>query len=176
MADQFEYECALSGVTEEGGMSFADDGLGDCPPGWVQVTMKRRLINPKYMAIQQTKENLVALSMQQIPDNVPDAVKRVQRTMMEIQVEAQFHAVEAETPPFLTYEEKVFIAPPETNSDLLEAFNEVREGIGLEPLDGTMFAANDDDDDEDEDEDEGDEASSDSASEGGDEMDELDAD
>lgn len=171
MADQFEYECALSGVTEEGGMSFADDGLGDCPPGWVQVTMKRRLINPKYMAIQQTKENLVALSVQQIPDNVPEEVKQVQRTMMQIQVEAQFHAVEAETPPFLTYEEKVFIAPPETNSDLLEAFNEVREGIGLEPLDGTLFAADDD-----EDEDEGDEDSSDSASEGGDEMDELDAD
>jgi hypothetical protein len=171
MADQFEYECALSGVTEEGGMSFADDGLGDCPPGWVQVTMKRRLINPKYMAIQQTKENLVALSMQQIPDNVPDEVKQVQRTMMEIQVEAQFHAVEAETPPFLTYEEKVFIAPPETNSDLLEAFNEVREGIGLEALDGALFTADEDDDD-----DEGDEDSSDSASEGGDEMDELDAD
>jgi len=172
MADQFEYECALSGVTEEGGMSFADDGLGDCPPGWVQVTMKRRLINPKYMAIQQTKENLVALSMQQISGNVSEEVKQVQRTMMEIQVEAQFHAVEAETPPFLTYEEKVFIAPPETNSDLLEAFNEVREGIGLDLLDGTLFAADGDDADEAG----GDEASSDPSSEGDDEMDELDAD
>lgn len=148
MADQYEYECALSGVTEEGGFSYADDGMSDCPPGWVQVTMKRRLINPKYVAIQRTKESMIALAVQQIPGNVSQAVAQAQRAMLTLQVEANFHGLESVTPPFLTYEERVYIAPPESNPDLLEAFNEVREGIGLDRLDGTMFSSDDEDSDE----------------------------
>lgn len=174
MSDEFEYECALSGVTEEGSMSYDGDDMADCPPGWVQVTMKRRLLNPKYIAIQRTKENLVVMSMQQIPANVADEVRQAQRAMLEIQVEAQFHGVEAETPPYFTYEEKVFIAPPESNIDLLEAFNEVREGIGLDPLDGTMFQPEPEDDEDDEDADSSGEEESGSA-EDEDEMDEIES-
>ncbi len=139
MEDQYEYECALSGVSAEGSTSWESDGMADCPPGWVQVTMKRRLVNPRYMALLQTKETIVAIGMQQIPENVTDEIRTAQRAMMVIQTDANFHALEAETPPYLTYEEMVYIAPPETNPDILEAFNEVREGVGLDLLDGSVF-------------------------------------
>ena len=145
MTEEFEYECALSGVSSEGSIPYAGDGMDDCPPGWVQVTLKRRLVNPKYVAIQQTKAGLLQMSAQQIPANVPAEARAAQMAMLSIQVEAQFHGVESETPPYLTYEEQVFISPPETNPDLLEAFNEVREGVGLEPLDGQMFFAEEED-------------------------------
>lgn len=168
MPDLYEYECALSGLSEEGAMSYDGDQMADCPPGWVEVTMKRRLVNPKYVAIQRTKESMIAIAAQQIPANVSEEIKQAQRAMMSIQVEATFHGIEAETPPYLTYEERVFIAPPETNPDLLEAFNEVREGIGLDKLDGTMFQ------DEEEQDEQSDDGDSTPAAETDDDLDEID--
>lgn len=148
MSDLYEYECALSGVTAEGGLSFDDDQMGDCPPGWVEVTMKRRLFNPKYLALQRLKETMVSQAARQIPENIPEELREAQVSMMMLQVEATFHSIEADTPPYLTYEERVFIAPPESNPDLLEAFNEVREGVGLDPLAADGFLEDGEDEDE----------------------------
>jgi hypothetical protein len=47
------YECAITGLTAEGGESGP---MGPLPAGWFKVTFARQVLNPKWVAIQQLKE------------------------------------------------------------------------------------------------------------------------
>lgn len=142
------YECAMSGITEEADEKFAGDGLDDLPVGWTKITMTRRQLNPKWMAIQQVKEASVEALLQQFPEEV----REVQRFVVEIQVEAQLKALENDTPMFLAdVQDVVFISDSE---DIEDDLNEIREKLGLEPM--PLFDEDDGDDEDDEDgEDEG---------------------
>ena len=139
------YECAISGLAEEAIDKFDKDGLADLPVGWTKITMTRRQVNPKWLAIQQVKEASVEALLQQFPEEVRD----MQRFVVEIQVEAQLKALENDTPEFLSdVEDIVYVSDSEDVEDIL---NEMRENLGLGPM--PLFDE-DDEDDEDEDEDE----------------------
>tara|TARA_Y100000034_G_scaffold136418_1_gene212767 strand:- start:166 stop:711 length:546 start_codon:yes stop_codon:yes gene_type:complete len=127
----FDYECALTGITSEGSKFHEEDRLDDLPPGWLQVSFKRRAVNPEYMALQQVKQSMVEGLMSQVPEDYPDEIVGMQFQAISMQVEAQFHAMESSISPYITYEEEVFVAPPESNDVVLEAVNEVRESFGL---------------------------------------------
>ena len=140
------YECALSGISEEAEEKFAGDGLDDLPVGWTKITMTRRQVNPKWMAIQQVKEASVEALLQQFPEEI----REVQRFVVEIQVEAQLKALENDTPMFLAdVQDVVYVSDSE---DIEEELNEIREKLGLEDM--PLF---DEDDEEDEEGEEGDE-------------------
>ena len=143
----FEYECALSGITAQGAENYDGDGLEDLPPGWVQVTMTRRMLNPRYLALMQTKEGLIQGAMQmatsQLPDDVPPEILQGQETAIRLQIDAQFFLLERDTAPYITESEVVFLAPPEKSEAVLKNVNQVREMLGMDALD--------DDDEEDED-------------------------
>lgn len=145
MNENYEYECALSGKTAEGELPFDGDNLGDLPPGWIQVTLTRRVINPEWLLLQQTKEAAVTMAANQIPANVTGAIRNAQVNVIRMHIRAQYHAIEAEIPPYLSYTEQVHIAPPESDSDLLEAFNELRESLGLEAYDTSVLDDGDED-------------------------------
>ena len=134
-SDNYDYECAFSAKRAEGGTDYEGDNLGDLPVGWIAVTMRRRLYNPDWTAIQQTKMAMVQAALQQLPANLPAEVVSQQRQMFEVQVKAQFLALEAQTPPFITFEENIYVSPPETDRELLAAFNGAREAFGLTTLD-----------------------------------------
>lgn len=124
----YEYECAMTGLTREGGAEEEFDGLGDLPVGWTRVRITRRAYNPRWVMIQQVKEAMVANMLQQMP---PEA-QAAQRHILGVQVDAQFHALESDTPMFLPdIDEVVYLSG---SGDIVDSVNEMREMLGLEPL------------------------------------------
>jgi hypothetical protein len=141
---QYEYECALTGVVQPGGHEDDSDKLGDLPVGWTRIQMTRRQYNPKWILIQQVKEAMVEGLMGQFPPELHD----VQRYAVTVQVEAQFHSLEKDTPMYLPdVDDVVYISD---NGEIVENVNEVRDMLGLSELP-------EEDEDEDEDEEEEDE-------------------
>jgi hypothetical protein len=128
------YECSLSGVRAEGEYHFENDKLGDLPVGWVQITIKRRSFNPRWVAIQNAKESSVALIMAQLPKQLSAEVRANQEQMLRLQQEAHYHGLEKETPVYLTSEEVVYVADPLSSSDVKAAFDEARAGLNLGPM------------------------------------------
>ena len=146
----YEYECALTGLTQEGGLDDDSDSLGDLPAGWTRIQITRRAYNPRWVMIQQVKEAMVENMVQQVPPEL----REMQKVVIALQVDAQFYAMESETPTFLPdIDEVVYVSDEQV---AVPAMNEVRESLGLMPL----VEDADDDDDEDEDEEEDDEETS----------------
>jgi len=134
--NNYEYECSVTGVVEEGGRSYDKDGLGDLPSGWTQITMKRRELNPKWILIQQVKSAMVEGLVQQFPLEIQD----VQKYAVSLQVEAQFHGLEEATPMYLlAVDDTVYISD---SGEVVESLNDVRELVGLEPIE---FVTDDED-------------------------------
>lgn len=128
--DQYEYECALSGIVTPGELSYDGDDLGDLPVGWIEVRMTNRVLNPQYVLIQQIKKAMADSLMSQYPEEVREA----QGVAIRVQIDAQFYQMERDTPPYLTEAEVLYLAPPEVSEDVAEAVNKVRELLGLEVL------------------------------------------
>ena len=128
------FECALSGVVAEGEIYWDGDGLEDLPPGWFEVTMRRRIPNPQYLMVQQAKAAQVEIAIAQLPDSAPAHIKSAHRQMLVIQTNALYHSYEENIDPFFTIEEVVNVSPVEVQEDLLEAFNDIREMLGLPNL------------------------------------------
>ena len=128
----FDYECALTGITAQGTQYYESDGLDDLPPGWIQISFQRRAPNPQYAMLQQVKDSMVEGMASQIPQDYPEDVVEAHVRAITMQVEAQFIGLESKTPPYITYEEEIYVAPPESNEVVREAVNEVRENLGLE--------------------------------------------
>ena len=135
------YECAISGVEEEASVE-ASAPLGGLPLGWFKITFVRQVMNPKWIAIQQLKEAMTTNVLNQIP-KAED--REIQQVAVTLQVEAQFAALEAATPKYLTQEEVVYTAPPEAEEAIRDVFNEIREPLGL-----GLFATLDEQDEQDE--------------------------
>ena len=130
MNDQYEYECALSGLIAPGAMPFLGDDLHDLPPGWIEVRMSHRIVNPRYALLQQVKEAMATALMGQFAEEVRES----QGVVVRLQIEAQFYQMEQDIEPYLTEVETVYLAPPEVSEDVAAAVNQVREMVGLEAL------------------------------------------
>lgn len=123
-----EYECAVSGTTVPAAPYNESDGQGDLPVGWTRITLTRRQYNPKWVMIQQTKQGMIEGLIQQLGQDMPE----FQQFALSLQVEAQFHGLESETPMYLPdVEEVVHLSG---SDEILESVNGMRELIGLEPL------------------------------------------
>jgi hypothetical protein len=116
--------------------------LGGLPLGWFKITFIRQVMNPKWIAIQQLKEAMTTNVLNQIP-KAED--REIQQVAVTLQVEAQFAALEAATPKYLTQEEVVYTAPPEAEEAIRDVFNEIREPLGL-----GLFTTQDEQDEQDE--------------------------
>lgn len=127
-----DIECSVSGIFAEPVAEFKEDGLEDLPPGWTQVTIKRRLPNPKYYAIQRLKEamfeNMMAAAKQQ---NIPEDAREMQELAIQLQVEATMAALEQKTPLYNTTTEIIHIAPPETDPGIKAVVRYLRENLSL---------------------------------------------
>jgi hypothetical protein len=161
MDENNDFECALSGVITEGETFWDGDGLDDLPAGWFEVTIRRRIPNPQFLMVQQAKAAQVEIAMTQLPPNAPKHLRAAHRQMLSIQMDALYHSYEENIAPFFTVSETVHVSPVEAQEDLLEAFNDIREMLGLEHLppidtgeeDLPQLADDEDEDDEDIDDD-----------------------
>lgn len=120
---QFDYECALTGLTKEGS-EFFDDDLADLPVSWSKVTIQKREYNPKWLMIQQVKQMAIQGMLQQLPPEM----QREQGWALSLQVEAQFHSMESQTPMFLVDEEVAFISD---DKEVNEVMLGLRDTLGL---------------------------------------------
>lgn len=142
----FEYECALTGVTEPGSHPENSDGLEDLPVGWTKVRMQRRCWNPKYLLLQKVKETII----EQLVGRYPPEQQALQRAAVTIQIEAQYHAYESDISMYLIdIDDTVFLSD---SGEVAGSINELREMVGLERL-------KEEEEDEDEDEEESDDES-----------------
>lgn len=124
-----EYVCSLSGVEAEDDdiLDDATDDLGAMPVGWTRVTFQRRLMNPRWEEVEQGKAMLIEAALSQ----VPEANREEARVLVTLQIDAQFVALEAATERYVTYDEVIYVAPPEMDRALAAEFFAVRERLGL---------------------------------------------
>lgn len=122
------YECAISGLTEEPGDFSDSDGLDDLPVGWTRVQISRRAHNPKWIMLQQLKENMVAQMLQQLPPSMHEG----QIPYLQLQAEAAYAHLEKDTPMYVSdVQDVVFISD---SSDVLGELNDLRAALGLDPV------------------------------------------
>jgi hypothetical protein len=119
-----DFECALSGEVGE------PDEDGEMPLGWTMVTLQRKLPNPRWIEIQQGKAALVEATMSQMPPEVQEQM----RWMVQLQIDAQFAELEGQTEPFEMVSEIVYISSPERDEQVMDAYNDLREKMGLDAL------------------------------------------
>ena len=120
------YICAFSGVAPTEEEILESDG--ELPDGWVKISLIRRFLNPKWIAIQHVKQGLLKQSLEGLPKE-----EREENLMtLAVQVESQYFAMEADTDKYLEEEEEVFMAPPESDTALFDEYNKFRKFLGLE--------------------------------------------
>jgi len=125
------FVCSLSGVEAPEEEILPDDladGLGLLPMGWTRLTIDRRLPSQDWQEVQQVKMLLAEAAFQQLPkeQQVPEAKRTIQ-----IQIAAQFAALEASMSPFNNLQEVIFLAPPELDPALAKEFFDIRGRLGL---------------------------------------------
>ena len=119
-----DYECSISGQSEEPGEVEEADGLDDMPVGWTQITMRKRVWNPKWLTLQQVKRDSIDALLAQVPDEHREA----SRDAVAIQVEANLHGLESSTPRYLIEDVTVYVSDAEA---VTETLDEVRELLGI---------------------------------------------
>lgn len=119
------YTCALSGLraTEE---EVID---GEFPDGWIEITINRKFINPKWEAIQYVKQGLLAQYLQ----GVPEDQREDQIMALSIQVEASMAMLESQTDKWAEDSSTLYIANPDDNVALMAEYNKFRKFLGLKP-------------------------------------------
>lgn len=131
ISDLTPFVCSMSGVEADEDDIVTDapkgDVLGALPVGWSRVTVERRLENPRWDEIQSAKAGIVQMTL----TNVPDEHKAATQPMIEMQVDAQFAALEAATERYLTFTEVLYIAPPEDDAELAKEWFAIRKTLGL---------------------------------------------
>ena len=162
--NNYDYECALSGLTQSGieeASVDSDDDLFDMPVGWTKVTFQRREYNPKWLMIQEMKQMVIQGMMTQVPEEM----QRAQGWLFGLQAEAQFHSLEKDTPMFITVEDVAYVSD---HGEVKEELAEMKDVLGLTseedeeddedladeshlPHDGEVGDDDDDDDEDDED-------------------------
>ena len=122
----YDISCALSGQTpDEEAFMNAEDGI---PEGWIRITVERKFPNPKWYAIQNVKQGLMEATLSQIPEEErPAHLMNVQ-----IQVEAQYATLEANTDQSFTEKNVVYVAPPEGDAALMSEYKNLLEALDIE--------------------------------------------
>jgi hypothetical protein len=141
--NEFEYECALTGQQSPAGISDDSDGMGDLPVGWTKITIQRRQYNPQWLLLQQVKEAMMAGILHQLPPEI----RAQQAAAIELQVTATFYAMEQDTPMYeADVEDVVYLSD---SGEIVEDINDLRQSIGLDPVEAPMLFDEEDLPDED---------------------------
>lgn len=116
-------ECALSGLAPRAEDFDAEDD--DLPlVEWIEVRVRAKRVNPRFLSIQQVKAAQVDQTYAQAMAQVEQAGQKLTprqgqdlRDSVSIQVDAYWAALEATTDKYVIEEEVVYIAPPSRDGD-----------------------------------------------------------
>ncbi len=114
--DLGEIKCDFSGVVataEEVALIDPADDIG-LPPGWLAVTVTRRVPNPAYATLQTAKAVRQAGLEAQLPSDMPEADRSTMLRVFAVDVEAHYKALDGDPAyaPTLEESEVKIIAPP----------------------------------------------------------------
>lgn len=135
-----EFTCALSGLTPTADEMPDNADQDPIPLGWTRVTLERRDPNPEWIELQAVKAALIQQALEQIPEEMRVQAARV----VELQIRAQYAALDAQIQKFDTDEVVVYLAPGRRGAEIQKAIDALYDSLGIEA-------------DEDEDDDVGDE-------------------
>ena len=131
-----EVTCCLSGLAPSDEEVVPDDGNddnGDIPAGWTRITLVQREPNPRREAISAMKVALVDQALAQVPAKQREEAQ----FSVELQVDAQFAALEATTPAFFVSEETVYLAPSSRDAQVAAEILKLRGMLGLIEAEGS---------------------------------------
>jgi len=117
MAEETEFECALSGkIASDDTLvldASDDDALGALPLEWIEITVRRRSSNPAWDALQARKNRLIEASWAglaaQFPPELPDEERAEMRADIAASVGVQFAFVESRVDRYVTDEMTVYV-------------------------------------------------------------------
>jgi hypothetical protein len=129
MSTSEEYYCALSGLASDTTGEDEGDEFSDLPEGWLKVVIQRRVMNPDWIMVQNIKsESLDQMLSQITEDQMVDGVKRA----VELQIEAQYVALEEKLGRYIVFEETQYIADPQSNKQVAVELQSVLSKLELD--------------------------------------------
>ena len=134
MSDE-SIRCALSGITpspeeeQYAELPAQDEDVETIPPGWSVVTIKRRLINPRWLRIQQRMQEQIEVVAQEAGEDITDT----DRESIQIDIEAMYTGLLLSTPATVVQVEEIFLAPPERHPELPKALKDLAETLDIPP-------------------------------------------
>jgi hypothetical protein len=123
-----DFICALSGLSPS--EEQEDNEIKGVPEGWIEITVKRHFVNPRYVALQQLKDQMIQASIAQLPPEV----RREAAIAIELEVEAKYSALESKIKEHITEEDTIYVSTPENDGEILGAYKEMSENLGFDPL------------------------------------------
>lgn len=131
--------CALSGATAPiETLTTDDDSESATPLDWLVVSVRRRRPNPAWLNHVQVKEGLIAGSvanaLAQRPAGTPEPTEEQRvsiAAMFRSQFDASYAYLLATTPRWLDEVEEAYIAPPESDKQLGEAWAPIAKALGV---------------------------------------------
>jgi hypothetical protein len=136
MEEETEYVCALTGkAAREDEIVHdvrEDDDLDQLPIGWLKITVERRVLNPEWLRFAEAKEQLIASQLQAIPPDVPADERAAGERLTRAAIDAQFYAVLAGIPRYVTDTEDVYVKDPDADKQVAEAWGEIAGVLGFD--------------------------------------------
>jgi hypothetical protein len=123
-----DFICALSGLSPS--EEQEDNEVQGIPEGWIEVSVKRHFLNPRYVALQQLKDQMIQASLAQMPPEV----RQEAAIAIELEVESKYIALETKISEYITEEDSIYISPPENEGEILTAYKDLAENLGFDPL------------------------------------------
>lgn len=142
--------CAISGLapTEEDTDILSEidpDERKELPLGWVAITIEYRAVNEEYQKIALAKSALVS----QILSGIPEDQREDAEDMVEIQIDAQFAALEAQkkNAPTILDKKTLYLAPADRSTELRAEIKKLFGILGItvpDPVDDLAESLNSD--------------------------------
>lgn len=128
----YDIDCALSGLTPRDEEVFPPIDMDEneelkSPLGWVEVTLTRRYINPKYLMILQAQQAMFEGLLSSVPPEQVESMKMV----LALQVESTFAALIKETPKIMELKEVAYISNPDENAEIKKHVDDLRDLLSL---------------------------------------------
>ena len=133
--EESEYVCAISGRSPRETELVLDapeeDDLDALPIGWIRVTVERRGINPLWLAMVATKTRVQAQLAQQIDPSLPPEEQAASVSDATMLVNAQFCALEARTPKYVTESVELFVRNPDEDKGVAAEWGKIAEALSF---------------------------------------------
>jgi len=125
--------CAFSGLApKEDEYIEGSDELGELPVNWTKITIQTRRENPDWLILQNVKQAMVQQLATQIDEGIEQEAKEIATLSIQLQVEAQFAALEDRYSRFVIEEVSTFVSDVTQNQEIKEMYDKLIQDLDLQ--------------------------------------------